>query len=36
MASIAMSYWEVIYWIRDGADKAIDCEDIYIEGAPYM
>jgi len=36
MASIARSYWEVIDWVRDGANKAIDCEDIYIERAPYM
>ena len=23
------SYWEVIDWVRYGANKAIDCEDIY-------
>ncbi|PON88727.1 Pectinesterase inhibitor domain containing protein [Trema orientale] len=23
------SYWEVIDWVKDGANKAIDCENIY-------
>lgn len=30
----ARSYWEVIDWVRDGANKAIDCEDIYKREAP--
>ena len=34
MASIARSYWEVIDWVRDGANKAIDCEDIYRRSPP--
>lgn len=28
-SSSRRSYWEVIDWVRDGANKAIDCEDIY-------
>ncbi|KAF3436576.1 hypothetical protein FNV43_RR23668 [Rhamnella rubrinervis] len=28
-SSSRRSYWEVIDWVRDGANKAIDCEDVY-------
>ena len=34
MASIARSYWEVIDWVRDGANRAIDCEYIYRRSPP--
>ncbi|XP_048320614.1 pectinesterase inhibitor 5 [Ziziphus jujuba] len=28
-SSSGRSYWEVIDWVRDGANEAIHCEDIY-------
>lgn len=33
-SSSRRSYWEVIDWVKDGANKAIDCEDVYRRHLP--